>query len=35
VGGFDDLTVPNPGLGFVLAQYGRPREYGASVQWHF
>jgi iron complex outermembrane receptor protein len=35
VGGFDDLTVPNPGLGFVIANMGRPREFGASVQVRF
>jgi iron complex outermembrane receptor protein len=35
VGGYDDATVPNPGLGFAIADVGRPREYGASLQWHF
>ena len=35
VGGYDDASVPNPGLGFAIADIGRPREYGASLRWRF
>ena len=35
VGGFDDATVPAPGLGFSIANMAPPREYGASVQVRF
>jgi iron complex outermembrane receptor protein len=35
IGGFDDATTPNPGLGFAFVNMGRPREWGVSAQWRF
>jgi iron complex outermembrane receptor protein len=35
VGGFDDATVPNPGLGFTFVNMASPREFGVSVQVRF
>jgi iron complex outermembrane recepter protein len=35
IGGFDDVSTPNPGLGFAFTNMGRPREWGVSAQWRF
>jgi iron complex outermembrane receptor protein len=35
IGGFDDATNPNPGLGFAFATQGAPREWGVSARIRF
>jgi iron complex outermembrane recepter protein len=35
IGGFDDASTPNPGLGFAFVNMAAPREWGVSAQWRF
>jgi len=35
IGGYNDATLPSPGLGIAFTNTGLPREYGVSVQVRF